>query len=204
MQDRKNETRAADTQGPSHGCVSGTEHDRGVPEIDMLSPLSIGGLQLRNRIVMSPMCQYQRRGGHGERLAPGTPRKSSRGGSVADHGRGDCRDAGRSHLARRPGNLDRRTHRAVGSDRPVRPTQGAGRRHSACARRSQGEPRSSLAWRAQLRRPEQGGWTVIGPSPIPFRRRRSRPRWRSTKRGSRESSTAFEAAARRALVAGFR
>ena len=59
MQDRKNETRAADTQGPSHGCVSGTEHDRGVPEIDLLSPLSIGGLQLRNRIVMSPMCQYR-------------------------------------------------------------------------------------------------------------------------------------------------
>src|SRR5450631_4730889 len=58
MQDQKIETLAADFRGPSHGCVSGTEHDRGVPEIDLLSPLSIGGLQLRNRIVMSPMCQY--------------------------------------------------------------------------------------------------------------------------------------------------
>src|SRR5271166_742259 len=58
MQDPKNETLASDFQRPSPGCVSGTEHDRGVPEIDLLSPLSLGGLQLRNRIVMSPMCQY--------------------------------------------------------------------------------------------------------------------------------------------------
>ncbi len=66
MQDQKNETLASDIRRPSHGCVSGTEHDRGVPEIDLLSPLAIGGLHLRNRIVMSLMCQYKRRGGHGE------------------------------------------------------------------------------------------------------------------------------------------
>src|ERR1700722_5996847 len=58
MQGQKKETLASDIRGPSHGCISGTEHDRGVPEIDLLSPLSVGGLQLRNRIVMSPMCQY--------------------------------------------------------------------------------------------------------------------------------------------------
>jgi 2,4-dienoyl-CoA reductase-like NADH-dependent reductase (Old Yellow Enzyme family) len=62
MQDEKNATQASEQaseiQGSLHGCPSETEHDRGVPEIDLLSPLSIGGLQLRNRIVMSPMCQY--------------------------------------------------------------------------------------------------------------------------------------------------
>src|ERR1019366_4966113 len=58
MQDEKYKTPAADIQKPSHGCPSDTEHDRGVPNIDLLSPLSIGGLQLRNRIAMSPMCQY--------------------------------------------------------------------------------------------------------------------------------------------------
>ena len=47
------------TQKPSaHGCLAGTDHDREVPEIDLLSPLTIRGVTLRNRIVMSPMCQY--------------------------------------------------------------------------------------------------------------------------------------------------
>ena len=41
-----------------HGCPSESEHDRKVPEIDLLSPLSIRGVTFRNRIVMSPMCQY--------------------------------------------------------------------------------------------------------------------------------------------------
>lgn len=41
-----------------HGCPSESEHDRKVPDIDILSRLSIRGVTLRNRIVMSPMCQY--------------------------------------------------------------------------------------------------------------------------------------------------
>jgi hypothetical protein len=40
------------------GCPAGAQHDREVPEIDLLSPLTIRGITLRNRIVMSPMCQY--------------------------------------------------------------------------------------------------------------------------------------------------
>src|ERR1700758_802111 len=37
---------------------AGTDHDREVPESDLLSPLTIRGVTFRNRIVMSPMCQY--------------------------------------------------------------------------------------------------------------------------------------------------
>src|SRR5206468_6443899 len=50
----------ADQAAPAtaHGCPAGTDHDREVPEIDLLSPLTIRGITLRNRIVMSPMCQY--------------------------------------------------------------------------------------------------------------------------------------------------
>lgn len=44
--------------GPGHGCPAGTDHDREVPEIDLLTPLTIRGVTFRNRIVMSPMCQY--------------------------------------------------------------------------------------------------------------------------------------------------
>ena len=39
----------------AHGCLAGTDHDREVPEIDLLSPLTIRGITLRNRIAMSPM-----------------------------------------------------------------------------------------------------------------------------------------------------
>src|SRR5262249_18332015 len=42
----------------AHNCPAGTDHDRENPEIDLLSPLTIRGVPLRNRIVMSPMCQY--------------------------------------------------------------------------------------------------------------------------------------------------
>jgi 2,4-dienoyl-CoA reductase-like NADH-dependent reductase (Old Yellow Enzyme family) len=38
--------------------AAGADHDREVPEIDLLSPLTIRGVTFRNRIVMSPMCQY--------------------------------------------------------------------------------------------------------------------------------------------------
>src|ERR1700751_3023059 len=42
---------------------AGTDHDREVPEIDLLSPLTIRGITFRNRIAMSPMCQYCARDG---------------------------------------------------------------------------------------------------------------------------------------------
>src|SRR5687768_18045992 len=47
---------------PTHahhsGCVADSDHDRNLPETDLLTPLSIRGVTLRNRIVVSPMCQY--------------------------------------------------------------------------------------------------------------------------------------------------
>jgi 2,4-dienoyl-CoA reductase-like NADH-dependent reductase (Old Yellow Enzyme family) len=46
-----------------HGCRAGTDHDRDVPEIDLLSLLKIRRVTFRNRIVVSPMCQYSARDG---------------------------------------------------------------------------------------------------------------------------------------------
>src|SRR4026209_762064 len=43
----------------AHGCPAGSDQGREVPEIDLLSPLTIRGVTFRNRIVMSPMCQYR-------------------------------------------------------------------------------------------------------------------------------------------------
>src|SRR5262245_59992284 len=53
----------ASLQSSIHYCPAGCDHDREVPEIDLLSPLTIRGVSLRNRIVMSPMCQYIARDG---------------------------------------------------------------------------------------------------------------------------------------------
>src|SRR5687768_15186998 len=52
------ESSQTQTQSVGHGCPAGTEHDREVPDIDLLSPWKVRGVTLRNRIVMSPMCQY--------------------------------------------------------------------------------------------------------------------------------------------------
>jgi hypothetical protein len=46
----------------AHGCPAETDHDREVPEIDLLSPLTIRGVPLRNRIVMSPCVPLNRPG----------------------------------------------------------------------------------------------------------------------------------------------
>jgi 2,4-dienoyl-CoA reductase-like NADH-dependent reductase (Old Yellow Enzyme family) len=62
-----------------------------------------------------------------------------------------------------------------------------------------------LPWKggASLKTPEQGGWTVVGPSPIPFAEGDPIPVALDEK-GLRGIVDAFEAAARRALQAGFR
>src|SRR4051794_10914351 len=40
------------------GRRAGSDHDREVVEIDLLSPLTLREITFRNRIAMSPMCQY--------------------------------------------------------------------------------------------------------------------------------------------------
>ena len=57
MSELKATGKDADVQA-RHGCPADIDHDRNVPEIDLLSPLAIRGVTFCNRIVMSPMCQY--------------------------------------------------------------------------------------------------------------------------------------------------
>src|SRR3982074_3619682 len=40
------------------GAGADMEHDQEFPEVDLLTPLSLRGTTLRNRIVVSPMCRY--------------------------------------------------------------------------------------------------------------------------------------------------
>src|SRR5690606_3505120 len=56
---------------------------------------------------------------------------------------------------------------------------------------------------ASLKSPEVGGWPVIGPSPVPFNEGDPVPH-ELDEAGIEEVIAAFEAAARRALLAGFK
>jgi len=185
----------------ARGCLSDTEHDRGVPEIDLLSPLSIGGLQLRNRIVMSPMCQYSAKEGlandwhlvHlGSRAAGGVSlvmveaTAVTRDGRISPGDMGIWTDAHAEPLARIATFV-----RSQGAAAGIQLAH-AGRKAS-----------HDLPWQGGATlKPGQGGWNVVGPSPIPFHDG-DPPPLALDEAGIHGIIDAFAAAARRALSAGF-
>jgi 2,4-dienoyl-CoA reductase-like NADH-dependent reductase (Old Yellow Enzyme family) len=187
----------------AHGCPSGTDHDREVPEVDLLSPLTIRGVTFRNRIVMSPMCQYVAVEGlasdwhlvHlGSRAIGGVALAMVEATAVTRDGRitpGDMGIWGEQHVEPLA-----RIARFVHSQGAVAGIQlaHAGRKASC-----------DVPWKggARLRTPAEGGWTVVGPSPIPFNEG-DPPPVPLDEAGIDGIVAAFEAAAGRALAAGFR
>ncbi len=188
----------------THGCPTDAEHDREVAEADLLSPLTIRGVTFRNRIVMSPMCQYCAHEGFaddwhlvhiGSRAVGGAALTMVEATAVTRDGRispsdlGIWDDAHVEPLAR--------IARFV-------PTQGAvpGIQLAHAGRKASCE----VPWKggARLKTPARGGLDRRRPQ----RRSRSttttRPPCRSTRQGIDGIVAAFEAAARRALAAGFR
>lgn len=189
------------TQVTGHGCPAGTDHDREVPEIDLLTPFTIRGVTLRNRIVMSPMCQYVAVDGlasdwhlvHlGSRAAGGVALVVVEATAVTPDGRispGDLGIWGNEHIEPLA-----RIVRFVQSQGAVAGIQlaHAGRKASCDAPWSGGAVLS----------PEQGGWRVVGPSPIPFDERDPIPT-ELDQEGIDGVVAAFAAATERALTAGF-
>jgi 2,4-dienoyl-CoA reductase-like NADH-dependent reductase (Old Yellow Enzyme family) len=187
----------------AHGCPAGTDHDREVPEIDLLSPLTIRGVTLRNRIVMSPMCQYIARDGFaddwhlvhlGSRAAGGVALVIVEATAVTADGRithGDLGIWSDEHV----GPLARIV-RFVESQGAVAGIQfaHAGRKASC-----------DVPWKggAGLRSPDAGGWQVVGPSALAFDDGNPLPTALDDA-GIDGVVAAFEAATRRALAAGFR
>ncbi len=169
----------------------------------LLSPLKIRGVTLRNRIVMSPMCQYSAEEGlandwhlvHlGSRAVGGAALVMVEATAVTRDGRISPADLG------------------IWSDGHVEPlariarfvqAQGAvaGIQLSHAGRKGSTEP----PWKGggPLMTPEEGGWNVAGPSPIPFRDDGPVP-LPLDEAGIDQVVADFETAARRALVAGFR
>jgi 2,4-dienoyl-CoA reductase-like NADH-dependent reductase (Old Yellow Enzyme family) len=198
--------RAAADQPPktlTGGCPAGTDHDREVPEIDLLSPLTIRGVTLRNRIVMSPMCQYIAKDGFaddwhlvhlGSRAAGGVALVIVEATAVTADGRITPGDLG--IWTDRHAEPLARIVRFVHSQGAVAGIQlaHAGRKASC-----------DLPWKggAGLKTPEVGGWPVVGPSAIAFDQGNPVPK-ELDEAGIDGVVAAFEAATRRALAAGFR
>jgi 2,4-dienoyl-CoA reductase-like NADH-dependent reductase (Old Yellow Enzyme family) len=197
-------TTVAPNQGTGvPGCPAGAQHDREVPEIDLLSPLTIGSITLRNRIVMSPMCQYSSVDGlandwhlvHlGSRAAGGVGLVLVEATAVTPEGRITPNDMGiwgEQHVEPLA-----RIAQFVHSQGAIAGIQlaHAGRKASC-----------EVPWRggARLQTPDGGGWTVAGPSPIPFKEG-DPPPVELDEAGISGIVSAFEQAARRALVAGFK
>jgi 2,4-dienoyl-CoA reductase-like NADH-dependent reductase (Old Yellow Enzyme family) len=167
----------------------------------LLDPLSIRGVNLRNRIVVSPMCQYSAIDGladdwhlvHlGSRAAGGAGLVFVEASAVTAQGRitpGDMGIWSDDHiepLARIARFVER-----MGAV-PAIQIAHAGRKAS-CAPPFKGGARLTL---------EAGGWTVIAPSPIPFSDTDPLPQ-ELDEAGILEAIEAFVAAARRSIAAGF-
>jgi 2,4-dienoyl-CoA reductase-like NADH-dependent reductase (Old Yellow Enzyme family) len=198
------DSKAKPTDQPaSHGCPAGADHDREVPELDLLTPAAFRSVTLRNRIVMSPMCQYSAVEGMandwhlvhlGSRAAGGVSLVMVEATAVTRDGRispGDMGIWSDEHIEPLA-----RIARFVESQGAVPSIQlaHAGRKASC-----------DLPWRggAPLA-PKEGGWRpVYGPSALPFDERSPVPTPLDMA-GIDAIVVAFEAAARRAIRAGFK
>ena len=186
-----------------HGAMAGAAHDQEVPEVDLLSPLTLRSLTLRNRIAMAPMCQYSAEEGMANdwHLVHLGSRAVGGAGLVIVEATGVTWD-GRIT----PGDL------GLWSDDHIEPLARIARfvaSQGACAGiqlAHAGRKASTAApWTggATLRTREEGGWPVVAPSPIPFHPGDPAPVALDAARIDAIVDT-FEAAARRALAAGFK
>jgi 2,4-dienoyl-CoA reductase-like NADH-dependent reductase (Old Yellow Enzyme family) len=167
----------------------------------LFSPITIKDITLRNRIVMSPMCQYSATGGYtndwhlvhlGVRAAGGAGLIITEAAAVLPEGRitpGDIGIWGDEYIQ----GLNRITGfiHAQGAAAGIQLAH-AGRKASCAVPREGGR---------QL--PEkEGGWQTFGPSNIPFLTGEQAPVPLNGE-GIRRVVTGFKEAAHRALVAGF-
>lgn len=199
----QNADRPRGLPGQSHDDIDKSEDNREITGAHLFSPLSIRAVTFRNRIVMSPMCQYSAEEGvandwhlvHlGSRAVGGTALVMVEATAVTRDGRispGDLGIWGDQHIEPLA-----RIARFIHSQGAIAGIQlaHAGRKAS-CERPFLGG--------ASLKTPESGGWIVIGPSPLPFAEGYPVP-VELDDSGIDDIVAAFESAARKALDAGFR
>ena len=155
----------ADTTSSNTGAEQDPE---GTAAAHLFSPLTSRGVTFRNRVAMSPMCQYSSQEGRandwhlvhlGSRAAGGVALVMVEATAVTRDGRISPGDMGiwddqhieplrglRGSSSRRGRFRESSLHTPVA--RPVAMCPGKGGK--------------------RLKTPQEGGWTVVGPSPIPF------------------------------------
>ncbi len=167
----------------------------------LFTPLTIRETSFRNRIVVSPMCQYSCEDGFatdwhlvhlGSRAVGGAGCVFTEATAVQPAGRISPHDLGiwkDEHVTA----LERVAHFcAVQGAVPGIQIAHAGRKASVSVPWEGGQPVAETA----------GGWTPVGPSPLPFAHGSPVPDPLSAQ-GIAEVAASFSAAARRALSAGF-
>jgi len=190
---------SADTTSTNTAADQSSERPAAV---HLFSPLTIRGVTFRHRVAMSPMCQYSSQEGRandwhlvhlGSRAAGGVALAMVEATAVTREGRitpGDMGIWDDHHIEPLA-----RIARFVQSQGAVPGIQlaHAGRKASC-----------DLPWKGgkSLKTPAEGGWTAVGPSPIPFAEGDPVP-VALDEAGIDGVVAAFEAATRRALTAGF-
>jgi 2,4-dienoyl-CoA reductase (NADPH2) len=184
------------------GCSAGVNHDRSFAEVDLLSPLTLRGVTLRNRIAVSPMCQYCASDGFaddwhlvhlGSRAVGGAGLVMAEATAVTPEGRitpGDLGLWSDDHIE--PLARIARFIRRMGAVPGIQLAH-AGRKASCRIPQEGG---------AQLAH-DEGGWETLAPSPVPFNAA-DRPPRALDEAGLAAVTAAFVAAARRAVTAGFK
>ncbi|MBX9694378.1 MAG: NADH:flavin oxidoreductase/NADH oxidase [Cyanobacteria bacterium] len=186
---------------PSNSCRA--DHDRMAPEIDLLSPLTIRGVTLRNRIAVSPMCQYCSEDGFaddwhlvhlGSRAVGGAGLIFTEATAVTAQGRISPGDLGlwKDDHIEPLSRIAKFIHR-MGSVSGIQLAH-SGRKGSCAA-----------PWNDQGRflMPNEGGWNIVGPSAIAFHSEDPAPEELDAG-GIKQVISDFLAATRRAIKAGFK
>lgn len=190
------------SDSPHAGCPAAVSHDRNLPDTDLLTPLTIRGVTFRNRIGVSPMCQYCAKDGFaddwhlvhlGSRAAGGAGLVFVEATGVAPEGRitpgdlGIWSDAHAEPLARIAAFVTR-----MGAV-PAIQLAHAGRKAS-CRVPWEGGEQLAL---------DAGGWQTVAPSAVPFHESDRAPQ-PLDEAGIRTVIDQFVAGAKRAVKAGFK
>ena len=167
----------------------------------LFSPFRVRGIELKNRIVVSPMCEYSAKEGHpqpwhlvhlGSRAIGGAGLVFTEATAVEERGRISSADTGiyeDAHVASwLPIAEFIRAHGAT----PGMQLAHAGRKASTAPPWTGGKPVA----------PAEGGWEPVAPSPLPFDAGYNMPRELQVSEIA-EIVAAFGKAAERALAAGF-
>jgi 2,4-dienoyl-CoA reductase-like NADH-dependent reductase (Old Yellow Enzyme family) len=167
----------------------------------LFTPIKIREIELKNRIVVSPMCQYSAKDGHpqtwhlvhlGSRAVGGASLVIAEATAVQQHGRISLGDTGiynHAHVASwRPIAQFIRDSGAL----PGIQLAHAGRKASTAPPWQGGKPVAI----------GEGGWQIVAPSALPFDNGYQTPRALSLS-DIEDVIAAFSRAAERALVAGF-